>query len=110
MDKQHQKIVYQNLNEISFYLFVILALVNFISGLLLINEISVREAWIINRLLDLPFFMIAFLYFFSFQKLKQIKKDNYNQIADIIVLSIGGLITLALIIYDLSIPNQLPIL
>lgn len=110
MDKQNEKIIYQNINEISFYFFVILGIVNIISGLLLANEISVRGSWLINRLLDIPFFMVTFLYFYSYQKLIQIKNDNFNHFADILVIAIGGLIALALIIYDLSIPNQLPIL
>jgi hypothetical protein len=110
MDKQNEKIIYQNINEISFYFFVILGIVNVISGLLLANEISVRESWLINRLLDLPFFMVTFLYFFSLHKLNLIKKQNFNHFADILVIAIGGLITLALIIYDLSIPNQIPVL
>lgn len=110
MDKQNEKIIFQNINEISFYFFVILGIVNIISGLMLANEISTKETWLINRLLDIPFFMVTFLYFYSFQKLIQIKHDNYNHFADILVIAIGGLITLALIIYDLSIPNQIPIL
>jgi len=110
METQKEKKLYQNINEVSFYFFIILSITHLISGLALSNELYIRTAWLVNRLTDIPFLIVSLIYCLSFIKLLLMKNKFYNQLFDLITVSLGGLFILILIIYDLLIPNQLPLL
>jgi len=101
--------IYKNVNEISFYFFTVFAITHIITGLLVANQLYTKPAWLVSRLLDVPFFIASYTYIISFIKINLLEKNSQSHIFDILCLGIGVIITLALIIYDVAIPNQLPI-
>jgi hypothetical protein len=109
MDHKEQKKLYLNINETSFYFFAIVSLIHIISGLLVVNELYVKSAWLVNRLLDVPLFIITYLYLMSAAKIHMMNKENYSKTFDLYAIIIGIIISLGLIIFDLAFSNQLPI-
>jgi ATP/ADP translocase len=108
MDKKEQIRFYNDLNEPSFYFFFSISIVHIISGLMVANNLILKTSWLINRLLDVPFFLISVLYFFSATKLNKIKNNNFDQHYDLWWAVIGGSIGLSVIIFDLVFSNQIP--
>lgn len=110
MDKATHKKIAKNINETSFYFFLTLSIIHIISGLLVVNKIYLRPAWLINRLLDTPFFIVSFIYIASLIKLSLLKKENYSHSFEIYSAIIGGILLLTILIFDLTFDNQLPTL
>jgi uncharacterized MAPEG superfamily protein len=110
MDKRDQEKFWKNLNEISFYFFVIVGLTHIISGMLYVNEIFSKSSWLVNRLLDVPFFLITYAYIISLVKTILMKKGNYSRLFDVYSVIIGSLIAVIILLFDLMFTNKLPIL
>jgi hypothetical protein len=108
MDKREQTQFYKDLNETSFYFFFSIALTHILSGLLVTNELIVKMAWLINRLLDVPFFLISCLYVYSALKVNRINQNNFDHHFDMWWATIGGSICIGVFIFDLIFANQLP--
>lgn len=109
MEKKDQLNFYADLNEISFYFFFSIGLIHIISGLLTANDLLIKISWLVNKLLDVPFFIVFTLYCFSALKLHNIKQNKNTGHADMWLAVLGGAITLGLFIFDLTFSNRLPI-
>lgn len=109
MDNNEQEKLFKNINETSFYFFVILAITHILSGLMYVNEIIPKGSWLINRLLDVPFLIVSLIYFFSLLKLFLMKSGNYSRLADITFAIIGGVLVIFTLFFDILFPNQLPL-
>jgi hypothetical protein len=107
-DRQEQIQTTTNLNEVSFYFFFILSLTHILSGLLVVNEIYVKPAWLINRLLDIPFLWITLLYFYSNIKLYLLKQKIYSHSYELLLITLFTTVAAFAFIADLVFSNQLP--
>lgn len=108
MDKKDQEKMWRNVNEISFYFFVIIGVIHVISGLLFANEIFTKSSWLVNRLLDVPFFLVSYLYIISLIKILLIKKGNYSRLFDAYSVIIGSVLSIVIFVFDLIFSNKLP--
>lgn len=108
MEKKDQEIFYLNLNEISFYLFVSLGIIHMVSGLMVANEVNIKGAWLINKMVDTPFFFLSYIYIISTIKLSLMKKGNYSRLFDSYSVIIGAILFIAILSLDLIFDNQLP--
>jgi hypothetical protein len=108
LEKREQEIFAKNLNEISFYYFFFIGLLHLISGMLYVNEYYSKTAWLINRLLDIPFLIITLTYIYSNIKLYLIKEKNFNPNYDLLFIVIFVFIATTAFIADLIFSNQLP--
>ncbi len=109
MDKADQQKFYKNLNEASFYFFVMVGIAHILSGLLVANEAYTKPAWLINRILDIPFLAVSYIYLMSIIKLHLLSKGNYSRLFDLYSAIIGGILLLSILVIDLYLDNQLPL-
>ncbi|PIQ79673.1 hypothetical protein COV81_01205 [Candidatus Peregrinibacteria bacterium CG11_big_fil_rev_8_21_14_0_20_41_10] len=100
--------IYQNINCVSFYFFATLGFVHLISGLFVANEIALKGMWLINRLLDVPFFIVSYLYFASLFKLQLDSDATNTNVWDLLIIVVGIGLLLFLQVYDLVFPNLQP--
>lgn len=100
--------IYQNINCVSFYFFAVIGAVHLLSGLFVANQIALNGMWLINRLLDVPFFIVSYLYFASLFKLKLDPDATNTNIWDLIIIFVGTGLFLFLQVYDLVFPNLQP--
>lgn len=108
LQKIDTRALYQNCKAVSFYFFAILGLLNLITGLLVANQITIKMAWLLNRLFDTPFLFVCYIYFGSLFKLQLDPHSNRVNIWDLVFVSSGTIILLSIQIYDLLLPNTLP--
>lgn len=108
IERKQQEIFAKNLNEISFYFFFILGTIHLISGMLFVNDFYPNAAWLINRLLDIPFLIITLTYAFSNIKLYYISKKIFNPQQDLIFIIIFLFIAVTSFLLDLIFSNQIP--
>ena len=101
---------YKNLIDTSLYLLLPVGLVCILSGLLFVNEIAIKNAWLINRTTDIPFFMVFTTYLFSTFRYQYLKQSNNppKKIHDVIILTSLTLLNLTAFFFDIFFTNQLP--
>lgn len=102
-------VLYKNLKTISFYFFIIIAAIHFLSGLFIANQISIRPAWLVNRLLDVPLFLVSYIYFSALFKLKLEPKAVHFNLWDLVIMVVGIALFVIIQLYDLIFPNSLPL-
>lgn len=98
----------QNLNEISFYFFFIFGIIHIISGLLLVNNYLTKTNWLINKLLDIPFFLCFLIYFYSSLKISLINNDNYTRSIDFFLITVFSSFGTIIFLADITFSNILP--
>jgi hypothetical protein len=108
IERKQQEIFAKNLNEISFYFFFILGTIHLISGMLVVNEFFIKSAWLINRLLDIPFLIVTLIYIFSNIKLYFISKKIFNPNQDLIFIILFLFIAVTSFLLDLIFSNKIP--
>lgn len=101
---------YKNLQESTLYLLLPISLICIISGLLYINQIAMKNSWLINRTTDVPFFMVLSLYLFSKFKVTQLSKPKAKpkKINQIIELAAITTFILVIFLFDIFFTNQIP--
>lgn len=99
---------YKNLQSVSFWFLVVIASLHFITGLLVANQLAIKSSWLINRLLDLPFFIVSYIYFASLIRLRNLPLNNNLNFWDLLIASLGLISIIGLQTYDLIFPNLLP--
>lgn len=102
---------FKNLNEITLYLLIPVGLICIISGMLYINQIAIKNSWLVNRSTDIPFAMILILYIYSKIKTIQYQNTNYNPKKFAQILEFTSIIAIIIVVFtfDLLFANQIPL-
>lgn len=85
-------------------MFVILGILHILSGLMFANEYLLPTSMIVNRVLDIPFAMMAVIY--GFMNMYTNLDENSRKIPGIAFLVISVIIFVLLIYINLLIPDK----
>src|SRR5690606_33661296 len=91
----------ENIKKVALVLFVILGILHILSGLMFANEYLLPTSMIINRVLDIPFAMMAVIY--GFMNMYTNMDENSRKIPGIAFLVISVIIFVLLIYINLLI-------
>lgn len=97
----------ENIKKVALVFFIITGLGHFSSSILIANQILLKEAFIANKTLDVPFVITGLIYGFSCLRLsfadpeKDYKKLDIALII-VVVLALAGLIAVNIIFPDLK--------
>ncbi len=91
----------KNLQITSLFFFFIIGIIHFSSGVFFLNNYFANISYIINNSFDIPFISAGIVYLLSSIKVFFIKHNYESKKADIALLSIGIIVFLMLIYFNL---------
>ena len=97
--------IIQNIKRISLIFFIITGTLHLGSSIFIANQFYFKEAFIINKTLDIPFVLTGLLYAFSSLRLQFADPEKEHKALDIFLLSLILIILAALISINLLLPD-----
>lgn len=94
-----------NIKKVALIFFIITGLLHLGSSLLIANELYLKQAFILNKTMDIPLILTGMLYGFASLRLALTDTNKNHKILDIILMSIIVLVLAGLIFINLAIPN-----
>ncbi len=95
----------QNIKKISLIFFIATGFLHLGSSILLANEIIPREAYILNKTMDIPFILTGLIYGFSSLRISLTNPDKKHKTLDIIFISVIIVVLIGLLIINLLLPD-----
>lgn len=95
----------QNIKKISLIFFVVTGTLHLGSSIFIANEYFFKEAFILNKTLDVPFVLTGLLYAFASLRIQFTDPQKNYKILDISLAIIIVLILAALITINLALPD-----
>lgn len=95
----------QNIKRISLIFFVITGALHLGSSIFVANQYFYKEAFILNKTLDIPFVLTGLLYGFSSLRIQFTDPEKKHKALDISLLTVIVLILAALIFINLRLPD-----
>lgn len=81
--------LFENIRKISFWFFVTMGLIHFLTGLLYVNNYFTVQAGIINRVTFIPFFVATYTYFYAQLKCHIIQQGRDRRWISGVLIAIG---------------------
>jgi hypothetical protein len=106
--RYNQKAMEQTLNNIkkvSLLFFIVTGALHLGSSLMIANYLYLKQAFIINKTMDVPLVLTGMLYGLSSLRLTLTEPHKKHKILDITLLSVIAVTLIALIIINLIMPN-----
>lgn len=94
-----------NIKKISLIFFILTGILHLGSSALIANQILLKESFIINKTMDIPFALTGLMYGLSSLKIALTDPGKKHKILDIFLLSIIIIVLIALIVINLFVPN-----
>jgi len=94
-----------NIKKVALIFFIITGLLHLGSSLLIANELYLKQAFILNKTMDVPLILTGMLYGFASLRLALTDTNKNHKILDIILMSVIVLVLAGLIFINLAIPN-----
>jgi hypothetical protein len=94
-----------NIKKVALIFFIITGLLHLGSSLLIANELYLKQAFILNKTMDIPLILTGLLYGFASLRLALTDPNKNHKMLDIILMSIIVLVLAGLIFINLAIPN-----
>lgn len=95
----------RNIQKISLIFFIIVGSIHILSGLMLQQETAIKFANAMNRVLDMPFIIVALTYGGSSVYLQCASQEKNNTALKIVLLSIATLLILIALYINFFIPD-----
>ncbi len=97
-----------NIKKVSLIFFIITGILHLGSSLLIANMLFLKQAYILNKTMDVPLVLTGLLYGLSSLRLSLTNPTKPHKILDIFLISIIIIALIGLIIINLVIPNSFP--
>ena len=94
-----------NIKKVALVFFIVTGFLHLGSSMPIANEIWLKQAFILNKTMDIPLVLTGLVYGFSSLRLLLTDPDKKHKILDITLISIIVLALTVLIIINLAIPN-----
>lgn len=94
-----------NIKKVSLAFFCITGLIHLSTSLLIANELLLRQAFTINKIMDIPFIITGLIYALASLRLNFTNPDSPHKILDISLISIIMLVLAGLIYINLALPD-----
>jgi len=96
-----------NIKKVSLILFIVLGIAHILTGLMMTENIGLPYTFIANRILDIPFAMIALIYGLS--SIKAGLKNDDHKILNIFLIVFALLIFVGLVYINIFIPDKITV-
>jgi len=94
-----------NIKKVSLVFFILTGLIHLGSTALISNSIYLKQAFILNRTMDIPVVLTGLIYAFSSMRLSLTDPNKKHKVLDISLISIIMLVLAGLLYINLAIPN-----
>jgi len=94
-----------NIKKVSLVFFILTGLIHLGSTALISNSIYLKQAFILNRTMDIPLVLTGLIYAFSSMRLSLTDPSKKHKVLDISLISIIILVLAGLLFINLAIPN-----
>lgn len=94
-----------NIKKVSLIFFIITGFLHLGSSVFIANELYLKESFILNKTMDIPFIITGLIYGLSSLRLTLTNPDHEHKILDIFLISVIILVLLALILINLIVPD-----
>lgn len=95
----------ENIKKVALIFFIITGLLHLGSSAFIANGLYVKNAFIVNKTMDIPFIVTGLIYGLSSLRLSLTNPEKKHKILDIILISVIILILIGLIIINLLLPD-----
>ncbi|MFA6991791.1 MAG: hypothetical protein WC269_00710 [Candidatus Gracilibacteria bacterium] len=94
-----------NIKKVSLVFFIATGLIHLGSGALIANNLYLKQALIINRIMDVPFVLTGLIYAFASLKLGLTDPEKSHKALDIGIIIVLILIVIGLIVVNFTFPD-----
>jgi hypothetical protein len=94
-----------NIKKVSLIFFIIVGAVHLGSTGLISNSLYLKQAFILNRTMDIPLVLTGLIYAFSSIRLSLTNPGKTHKFLDILLISIIIIALIGLLVLNLAIPN-----
>lgn len=95
-----------NIKKVSLTFFIITGLLHLGSSIFIANQFFLKESFIVNKVMDIPFILTGLIYAASSLRLTLTDPEKNHKALDISVISIIILTLIALILINILLPNR----
>ncbi len=95
-----------NIKKVSLIFFVITGFLHLGSSIFIANEFFIKESFIINKIMDIPFILTGLIYAFTSLRLSLTDPEKNHKALDISLISIIILVLIALLLINILLPNR----
>ncbi|MEK7126542.1 MAG: hypothetical protein AAB848_00395 [Patescibacteria group bacterium] len=95
----------QNIKKVALIFFIATGLLHFGSAIFIANDLYIKEASILNKIMDIPFIITGLIYGLASLRLTLTNPESKHKTLDIILISAIILILIGLIAINLFIPD-----
>jgi len=94
-----------NIKKVALVFFIITGILHLGSSLLIANELYLKQAFILNKTMDIPLVLTGLLYGLASLRLMLTDPDKSHKLLDIILLTVILLVLAGLIFINIAVPN-----
>jgi len=94
-----------NIKKVALIFFIATGILHLGSTVFISNRLFIKEAFILNRTMDIPFLITGLIYGLASLRLSLITPDTEHKTLDIILISVIILILIGLILINLLLPD-----
>lgn len=95
-----------NIKKVSLIFFVITGFLHLGSSIFIANEFFIKESFIVNKIMDIPFILTGLIYAFTSLRLSLTDPEKNHKVLDISLISIIILVLVALLLINILLPNR----
>ncbi len=95
----------KNIQKIALIFFIITGILHLGSTIFINNNFLLKQAFIMNKTMDVPFIITGLIYGFSSLRLSLTDISKPHKTLDIFLMSVIGIILIGLILLKLLVPN-----
>jgi len=95
----------QNIKKVALLFFIVTGVLHLGSTAMIINNLYLKEAFIVNRVMDIPFIITGIIYGFSSIRLSVENPEGSHKIMNIVFISITVLMLAGLLFINLFLPT-----
>lgn len=94
-----------NIKKVSLVFFIVTGIIHLGSGALIANQLYLKQALIINKIMDVPFVLTGLVYAFSSLRLGLTDNTKLHKSLDIALIAVLVIIIIGLIVVNFTFPD-----
>jgi len=95
----------QNIKKVALLFFIVTGILHLGSTAMIMNNVLLKEAFIVNRVMDIPFIITGIIYGFASVRLTVEKPEDSHKTMNIVFISITVLMLAGLLFINLLLPT-----
>lgn len=95
-----------NIKKVTLIFFIITGFLHLGSSIFIANQLYLKESFILNKTMDVPFIITGLIYGLSSLRLSLTNPDHEHKTLDIFLISVIILVLLGLILINILVPDS----